>query len=112
MAECSSPPQPARKDALGTFYPSLEPGFLHPAFCTPTPTLAFTPLILCKSRMRRRARTDLCGGRSAMVVPTATVNRPVGTIHRTSAIHMAIHNNVAHDVLPMTCGAVRALPCR
>ena len=30
-------------------------------------------LILGKSRMRKRARTDLCGGRSAMVVPTATV---------------------------------------
>ena len=30
-------------------------------------------LILGKSRMRRRARTDLRGGRSAMVVPTATV---------------------------------------
>ena len=26
-----------------------------------------------KSRMRKRACTDLCGGRSAMVVPTATV---------------------------------------
>src|ERR1700756_3505199 len=26
-----------------------------------------------KSRMRRRARTDLRGGRSAMIVPTATV---------------------------------------
>ncbi len=34
---------------------------------------ASMPLILRKSRMRRRARTDLCGGRSAMVVPTATV---------------------------------------
>src|SRR5216683_5268419 len=34
---------------------------------------ASTPLILRKSRMRRRASTDLCGGRSAMVVPTATV---------------------------------------
>jgi hypothetical protein len=31
------------------------------------------PLIHSKSRMRRRARTDLCGGRSAMVLPTATV---------------------------------------
>jgi len=29
--------------------------------------------ILGKSRMRKRACTDLCGGRSAMVVPTATV---------------------------------------
>jgi len=36
--------------------------------------LAFTPFILQKSRMRRRARTDLCGGRSAMGVPTATVS--------------------------------------
>src|SRR6266849_3301307 len=35
---------------------------------------ASTPLILRKSRMRRRARTDLCGGRSVMVVPTATEN--------------------------------------
>jgi len=32
-----------------------------------------TPFILQKSRMRRRARTDLCGGRSAMIVPTATI---------------------------------------
>src|SRR5713101_6097634 len=51
-------------------------GFLHPEFCTPIPMHASTPLILRKSRMRRRARTDLCGGRSAMVVPTATVMPP------------------------------------
>ena len=30
--------------------------------------------IFQKSRMRRRARTDLCGGRSVRIVPTATVN--------------------------------------
>ena len=34
---------------------------------------ASPPLILGKSRVRKRARTDLCGGRSAMVVPTASV---------------------------------------
>ncbi len=34
--------------------------------------VAPTPSILQKSRMRRRARTDLCGGRSVMTVPTAT----------------------------------------
>ena len=34
--------------------------------------VALTPFILHKSRMRKRARTDLCGGRSAMIVPTAT----------------------------------------
>ena len=36
---------------------------------------ALPPLILSKSRMRKRARTDLRGGRSAMIVPTATVIR-------------------------------------
>jgi hypothetical protein len=36
--------------------------------------LALTPFILQKSRMRKRACTDLCGGRSAMGVPTATVS--------------------------------------
>src|ERR1039458_1185002 len=74
MAECSGPPQPARRDALGTFYPSLEPmDSSTPRSCTPIPMHASTPLILRKSRMRRRARTDLCGGRSVMVVPTATL---------------------------------------
>jgi hypothetical protein len=34
--------------------------------------VALTLFILQKSRMRKRARTDLCGGRSAMIVPTAT----------------------------------------
>src|ERR1700676_5331287 len=33
------------------------------------------PFIHSKSRMRKRARTDLRGGRSAMVVPTATCGR-------------------------------------
>jgi hypothetical protein len=40
----------------------------------PQPGFAFTPFILQKSRMRRRARTDLCGGRSVRNVPTATLN--------------------------------------
>ena len=34
------------------------------------------PLIRGRSRMRKRARTDLCGGRSVMVVPTATAISP------------------------------------
>jgi hypothetical protein len=37
--------------------------------------LASTPLTLRKSRMRRRARTDLCKGRPGMVVPPATAIR-------------------------------------
>jgi hypothetical protein len=41
-------------------------------FCMLIPISASTPFILGKSRMRKRARTDLCGGRPAMVVPTAT----------------------------------------
>src|SRR5262249_60936747 len=48
-------------------------GFRNPVFCIHIPTSASTPFILGKSRMRRRARTDLCGGWPVMVVPTATV---------------------------------------
>jgi hypothetical protein len=55
--------------------PILNRGFLHPVYCIPTPMHASTPLILRKSRMRKRASTDLCGGRSVMIVPTATVIR-------------------------------------
>jgi hypothetical protein len=48
-------------------------GFPSPEFCILIPTNASTLfIILGKSRVRKRARTDLCGGRSAMVVPTAT----------------------------------------
>ena len=37
-------------------------------------------LIQGKSRMRKRACTDLCGGRSAMVVPTATTEVSISTM--------------------------------
>src|ERR1035437_710219 len=47
-------------------------GFRYPASCTLIPRSVLTPLIQGGSRMRKRARTVLCGGRSAMVVPTAT----------------------------------------
>ena len=50
-------------------------GFPSPEFCILIPINASTlAIILGKSRMRRRARTDLCGGRSAMGVPTATLS--------------------------------------
>src|SRR5271166_553948 len=42
--------------------------------------VALTPFILQKSRMRKRARTDLCGGRSAMIVPTATISNTVSPV--------------------------------
>jgi hypothetical protein len=51
----------------------MDRQFRCPAFCTPILMHASPPLILGKSRMRKRACTDLCGGRSAMVVPTATL---------------------------------------
>ena len=41
-------------------------------FCILILWLASPLRIPGKSRMRKRARTDLCGGRTAMVVPTAT----------------------------------------
>src|SRR4029077_3317516 len=55
------------------FTPVLNWWIPPPRVLHPIPMHASTPLILRKSRMRRRARTDLCGGRAAMVVPTATV---------------------------------------
>ena len=45
--------------------------------CIPTLMPASTPLILHKSRMRRRARTDPSGGRSVMSVPTGTIESPI-----------------------------------
>src|SRR5215472_12281301 len=44
---------------------------------TAVPEFAFAPFILQKSRMRRRARTDLCGGRSVRIVPTATITKMI-----------------------------------
>ena len=40
----------------------------------------FAAILHGKSRMRKRARTDLRGGRSAMVVPTATGTRWVPAV--------------------------------
>ena len=37
-------------------------------------------IILQKSRMRKSARTDLCGGRSVRIVPTATGTRQIGWV--------------------------------
>jgi hypothetical protein len=62
-----------RAKALGSFYPSPELVDSSTPSSAPIPMHASTPLILRKSRMRKRARTDLCGARPAMVVPTATV---------------------------------------
>ena len=55
------------------FTPVLNRWIPPPRVLHPIPMHASTPPILRKSRMRRRARTDLGGGESAMVVPTATV---------------------------------------
>jgi hypothetical protein len=52
--------------------PILNRWIPPPRVLHPIPMPASTPLILRKSRMRRRARTDLRGGQSVMIVPTAT----------------------------------------
>ena len=53
-------------------------GFQPLACSIPILCNALTPVIRGGSRMRRRARTDLCGGRSAMVVPTASAKKIEG----------------------------------
>jgi RNA-directed DNA polymerase len=60
-----------------SLFRSSKGGSHHPTSCILTLKHASTPLILHKSRMRRRARTDLSGGRSVMSVPTGSKwNRP------------------------------------
>jgi hypothetical protein len=68
---------------------------------SPSYWLALTLFILQKSRMRRRARTDLCGGRSAMGVPTATVslnrdrNVRIPTIQPEQHVSFAVEERIA-----------------
>src|SRR4051812_48415216 len=49
-----------------------------PRILHPHPSERFYATHLSESRMRRRARTDLCGGRSVMAVPTATFTSVCG----------------------------------
>ena len=47
--------------------------------------------------MRRRARTDLCGGRSVMVVPTATPNSLIAGFRATGGlIHILLEPPATH----------------
>ena len=52
-------------------------GFLSRVFCILIQWNASSLLIRGGSRMRKRARTVLCGGRSVMVIPTASACRPM-----------------------------------
>ena len=55
-------------------YRSTPGGFQLHAFCILILEPASSPLIQGESRMRKSARTDLCGGgRSAMIVPAASI---------------------------------------
>ena len=70
---------------LGLVFPRL-------AFSILTLTLASPPLIHGKSRMRKRACTDLCGGRPATVVPTATITG----IWRTEACQVLVNRIIGN----------------
>src|SRR5882762_6122474 len=71
--EASSSVAVNARECAGSVSPhSCSGGFRNPAFCIPILMRALPLIIQGKSRMRKRACTDLCGGRSAMVVPTAT----------------------------------------
>jgi len=63
---------PGNIDQLSLF--GQRGGFQPHAFCILILWFAFSLLIQGGSRMRRSARTDLCGGRSAMGVPTASLS--------------------------------------
>src|ERR1039458_7916118 len=66
---------------------SSKGGYHHPESCTHIRMLAFTLPILHKSRMRRRARTDLSGGRSVMSVPTGSFSFPRSAPHLCILVH-------------------------
>src|SRR5712691_12229105 len=62
LAERYSSSQSTAQVRWGGCSPSCTGGFPHPAFCIPIHMPASPTLILGKSRMRKRARTDLWGG--------------------------------------------------
>ena len=62
---------------------------------TAVPGFVFALFILQKSRMRRRARTDLCGGRLVRVVPTATVTGDGNQVSRLPVIRPWFRLNIA-----------------
>src|ERR1035438_3301297 len=75
---------------------SSKGGYHHPASCTLILNHAFTPLILHKNRMRRRARTGLSGGRSVMSVPTGS--RWTGFVNTVANLQFYV---VSIDSLPI-----------
>ena len=74
------------------------PAFERCAWSQPQLRAHSHALILQKSRMRKRARTDLCGGRSAMIVPTATIK--VG-----DAPNVRIADHTPGTLLPVRSGS-------
>src|ERR1700691_3023202 len=61
---------------------SWKGGYHHPASCTLILKHAFTPLILHKNRMRRRARTGLSGGALSDERPYRVHDNPSGQTAR------------------------------
>ena len=61
-------------------------------FCIPIPTSASTPFILDKSRMRKRARTDLCRGAASDGRPYRDSNRALLPLGITSELPSTDHN--------------------
>ena len=86
---------------------SSTDGFQSLAFSILILCSALTPVIRGGSRMRRSARTDLCGGRSAMIVPTATAKRI--SLRTSSAFRLTA---VGRHVREVAIVAERASPGR
>src|SRR5262249_10864149 len=61
------------------------------ARCAASSKTSLSLLVLGKSRMRQPARTDLCGGRPAMVVPTATLKKRGSIAFRPIGDRLASH---------------------
>jgi hypothetical protein len=72
-------------------------------------------LIACR---RSRSRVDVENHRDLGVLQLdalcmdGVAQPPPNARKEAFAIHIAMHNSVVYDVLPVTCSAVLALPCR
>ena len=117
LAERLGSSQPTRKEEVGVPDSGLQQVDTHtPKSCIPTLMPASTPLILHKSRMRRRARTDLSGGRPVMSVPTGTVENKVANFDLGYGVIVPFHpppsvlirTTDATICSPEICAAVRS----
>src|SRR6185437_5805248 len=109
-----SPPPQSTTRRVGSVPPDLH-AVAASSTCSASLSYSsfFSPLIQGGSRMRKSARTDLCGGRSVMIVPTASKYRSevrlvnfgqqvvllLGVAHASQALSQALTEVLRFDLI-------------